>query len=127
MFRRMIVLACVGLAIVASPAFADCQWQSQMKHGTETASRALGGCSVRAGSAARSLRITCPPDHSASLTYLFAGTHKVKGKLRVGIDGWGNAELKSRVRVDGSSIRITLTVSGGVRQVNSVSVVYYAN
>ena len=54
-------------------------------------------------------------------------THKVKGKLRVGIDGWGKAKLESKVRVDGSSIRITLTVSGGVRQVNSVSVVYYAN
>jgi hypothetical protein len=128
MFRRMIVLACVGLAVVASPAFADCQWQSAMKHGTATTSRALGGCSGHAGSLAGSLRITCPPGHSASLTYVFAGIHNVHGTPAAGIDAFGMARLKSKVTVKSSSIRITLTVSGaGMRQINSVSVVYYAH
>jgi hypothetical protein len=128
MFRRMIVLACVGLAVAASPAFADCHWQSQMKHGTATASRALGRCSVRAGSLAGSLRITCPPGRSASLTYLFAGTHDVRGTPAAGIDVSGTARLQSKVTVESSSIRITLTVSGaGVKQVNSVSVAYYSH
>jgi hypothetical protein len=127
MFRRTILLATVGLALAATPALADCQWQSQMKQGTATASRALGACTVRAGSHAGSLRVTCPSHHSASLTYLFAGTHKVYGHARVGIDAWGSAKLSSAIKASSSSIQVTLTVSAGTTQVDSVSVCYYAH
>jgi hypothetical protein len=125
---RTILLAMVGLALAASPALADCQWHSQMKQGTATASRAIGVCSVRAGSHAGSLRVTCPPHHGASLTYLFAGNYKVYGHARVGIDAWGTAKLHSAVKASSSSIQVTLTVSGGgTTQVDSVSVGYYAH
>lgn len=128
MFRRTFVLALVGLAVTASPALADYQWHSHMKHGTATASRTAGGCSIRAGWDPGSLRITCPSHHSASLTYLFPDSRGVHGRLRVGIDGWGSAKLKSAFKTDRSSIRVTLTVSGpGTRQVDSVSIGYYGH
>jgi hypothetical protein len=128
MFRRTFVLAAVGLAVTASPALADYHWHSQMKHGSATASRSAGGCSMRAGSDAGSLRITCPSHHSATLSYVFPGSHRVHGHPRAGVDGWGSAKLKSAVKVAGSSVTITLTVSGGgTRQVDSVSVGYYAH
>jgi hypothetical protein len=131
MFRRSILMATVGLALAASPALANCQWHSQMKQGTATASRAPGKCSVSADSHSQwgSLRVTCPPGtHKASLTYLFPGTHNVYGHARVGIDAWGSAKLSSVVKVSSSSILVTLTVSGpGTTQVDSVSVGYYAH
>ena len=128
MLRRTILLAMFALALAASPALADCHWHSQMKQGTATASRAMGACSARAGSHAGSLRVTCPPHRSASLTYLFAGNHKVHGDARVGIDASGTAKVGSAVKVSRSSIQVTVTVSGGgTTQVDSVSVGYYAD
>jgi hypothetical protein len=130
MFRRSILMATVGLALAASPALADCQWHSQMKQGTATASRASGGCSVRAESHWHwgSLRVTCPPKQHASLTYLFSGTHNVYGHARVGIGAWGTARLSSAVKVSSSSLRVTLTVNGpGTTQVDFVSVGYYGH
>ena len=127
MFRRSILMAIVGLALAASPALADCQWHSQMKQGTTTASRVMGACSARAGSHAGSLRVRCPSGHKASLTYLFSGTHNVYGHARIGVDAWGSAKLSSLLRVSSSSIRVTVTVSGGTTQVDSVSIGYYAH
>jgi hypothetical protein len=128
MFRRSILMAMVGLALAASPALADCQWHSQMKHATATASRVVGGCTLHAGSDAGSLRVKCPSGHKASLTYLFSGTHKVYGQPRAGIDASGTATLNSKLKVSSSSIQITLTVSGaGSTQVDSVSIGYYAH
>jgi hypothetical protein len=128
MFRRSILMATIGLALMASPALADCQWHSQMKQGTATASRALGKCSVRAGSYAGSLQVTCPKHHQGSLTYVFSGTHNFYGHARVGIAAWGTAKLTSDVTASSSSIRVTLTVHGaGTTQVGFVSVGYYAH
>jgi hypothetical protein len=128
MLRRSIILATVVLALAASPALAHCQWHSQMKQGTATASRAMGSCSAHTGTHAGSLRVTCPSHHSASLTYLFSGSYKVYGHARVGIDAWGTAKLSSVVKVSSSSIQVTLTVPGGATtQVDSVSVGYYAH
>jgi hypothetical protein len=128
MFRRILVLALVGLAVTASPALADYWWHSHMKQGSATASRTPGKCSIRAGWDPGSLRITCPPRHSASLTYLFPDSQRVHGQLRVGTYGWGTAKLTSAFKTDGSSIRVTLTVSGsGSRQVDSVSIGYYGH
>jgi hypothetical protein len=127
MFRRSILMAIVGLALAASPALADCQWHSQMKQGTATASRVIGACSARAGSHAGALRVRCRSGHKASLTYLFSGTQRFYGHARVGVDAWGTASLSSVVKVSSSSIRVTVTVSGGTTQVNSVSVGYYAH
>ena len=128
MFRRSILTATVGLALLASPALANCQWHSQMKQGSATASRDHGKCSVRAGSHAGSLRVKCPAGRHASLTYLFSGTYNVYGHARVGIDAWGTARRSRVVKVSSSSIRVTLTVYGsGTTQVDSVSVGYYAH
>jgi hypothetical protein len=129
MFRRSILMATVGLALLASPALASCHWHSQMKLGTATASRNVGkGCSVRAGSHWGSLWVTCSPKHHASLTYLFSGTRKVYGQARVGIDAWGTAKLTNVVKASSSSIQVTVTVSGsGTTLVDSVSVGYYAH
>jgi hypothetical protein len=129
MFRRSILMAIVGLALAASPALADCQWHSQMKLGTATASRSAGtGCSVRASSHWGSLWVTCSKNHHASLTYVFSGTHNFYGHARVGIDAWGWAKLNSTTKASSSSIQVTLTVSGpGTTLVNSVSVGYYAH
>jgi hypothetical protein len=128
MFRRSLVLALIGLAVTASPALADYWWHSHMQEGSATASRTPGKCSIRAGGDPGSLRITCPSNHNASFTYLFPDSHGVHGHLRVGTDGWGTAKLTSAAKIDGSSIRVTLTVSGsGTRQVDSVSIGYYGD
>lgn len=128
MFRRIFVLAVVGLVVTASPALAAYRWHSQMKQGSATTSRKAGGCSIRAGSDAGSLRIACASHHSASLTYVFPHSHGLHGDPSVGIDSWGTAKLKSAVKVSRASIQVTLTVSGpGTRQVDSVSVGYYAD
>lgn len=128
MFRRSLVMALIALAVTASPALADYWWHSHMKQGSATASRTPGKCSIRAGSDPGSLSITCPSNHSASLGYLFPASQGVHGHLRVGIDGWGTAKVASAVKTDGSSIQVTLTVSGsGTRQVDSVSIGYYGH
>jgi hypothetical protein len=127
MFRRSILIATVGLALLASPALANCQWHSQMKQGSATASRDAGKCSVHTGSHWHwgTLQITCSGTQHATLTYLFSGAHNVYGHARVGIDAWGSAKLSRVVKVSSSSIRVTVTVSGGTTQVDSVSVGYY--
>ena len=50
------------------------------------------------------------------------------GSCGSGLYGWGTAKLTSASKTDGSSIRVTLTVSGsGSRQVDSVSIGYYGH
>jgi hypothetical protein len=127
MLRQTIILAVAGLAIAATPALAACQWHSQMKDGSATSARATGACSVGAGSHAGSLRVTCASHHSASLTYLFAGAHGVKGQPTAGVAAAGGAKVQRTVKVTGSDIEVTVTVSGGSAQLNSVSVGYYAH
>jgi hypothetical protein len=128
MLRRTILLAMVGLAVAATPALASCHWYAQMKNGSATTSRALGKCSVRPGDHHGFVWVTCPSHRSATLTYVFASTDKVKGQPRAGIAAWGDAKVGSAVTVTGSSIRVTVTVSGaGTTEVAFVSVGYYAD
>jgi len=51
----------------------------------------------------------------------------VYGHARIGVDAWGSAKLSSVLKVSSSSIRVTVTVSGGTTQVDSVSIGYYAH
>jgi hypothetical protein len=127
MLKRTILLAMVGLAVAATPALASCHWYAQMKKGSATTSRTLGKCSLRAGDHHGSVRVTCPSHRSATLTYVFTSTHKVKGQPRAGIAASGDAKVGSAVTVTGSSIHVTVTVSGGTTEVGSVSVGYYAD
>jgi hypothetical protein len=127
MIRRTLALAAVALAVTASPALASLQWYSQMKYGSDTASRSAGGCTISSGWIARSLRVQCPARHHATLTYSFPCHSKVSGTPRVGVSGDGSATIRSQVSVGKTAIKVTVTVSGqGSAQVNSVSVGYYA-
>lgn len=126
MLKRTILLAMVGLAVAATPALASCHWYAQMKKGSATTSRTLGKCSLRAGHHG-SVRVTCPSHRSATLTYVFTSTHKVKGQPRAGIAAWGDAKVGSAVTVTGSSIHVKVTVSSGTADVAFVSVGYYGD
>jgi hypothetical protein len=101
MFRRTIILAVAALAMAATPALA-CQWHSQMKAGSATSARAAGACSV-------------------------GGARGVKGQPTAGVAEAGSAKVRRAVKVTGGDIAVTVTVSGGSTQLNSVSVGYYAH
>jgi hypothetical protein len=133
MVRRTIALALAGLAIAAPPALATYtpQWHSQMQDATHTASRTAGGCSIRPGWH-QSLIVACAGKHAASLVYAFPvsssgrGPAKVQGKPTSGVSWWGRADVHRSVNVAGDTLRVTVTVSNGTAQLNSVSVGYYA-
>jgi hypothetical protein len=125
MLRRPRALAAVALAVTASPALASVQWHSQMKYGSDTASRSAGGCTISPGWLPHSLRIDCPSHHHATLTYAFTCHDGVNQTPRVGVYGYGSS-IRSQVSVGTKTIRVTLTVSGSRSQVNSVGVGYYS-
>jgi hypothetical protein len=133
MVRRTIALALAGLAIAAPPALAQhgAQWHSQMKNATDTASRTAGGCSIKAGWHG-SLVVRCDSRHTATLVYSFpvshsgSGSGKVQGTPTSGVSWWGGADVHRSVRVAADTLRVTVTVSSGTAQLNSVSVGYYA-
>jgi hypothetical protein len=130
MLRRTITLALAGLAIAAPSAFADSHWNAQMKNGAETASRTAGGCSLTAGRY-QSLIVACDSRHTATLVYAFAIHGKIKGTPTSGVSfrRWGHrhADVDSRVKVAGDTLRVTVTVAGGTAQLNSVNVGYYSH
>lgn len=125
MLRRTLALAAVALAVTASPALASRQWHSQMKHGSDTASRSAGGCTLSPGWMPHSLRIDCPSHHHATLTYVFPCHDGVYGQPRVGVFGYGTS-IRDQVSDSKRTIQVTLTVSGSGSQVNSVGVGYYS-
>jgi hypothetical protein len=133
MVRRTIALALAGLAIAAPPALANytALWHSQMKNATDTASRTAGGCSIKRGWHG-SLVVACAGKHTASLVYVFPVSHsgpgpgKVQGKPTSGVSWWGRADVHRSVKVAVDTLRVTVTVSNGTAQLNSVSVGYYA-
>jgi hypothetical protein len=133
MVRRTIALALAGLALAAPPALADhgAQWHSQMKSAADTASRTAGGCSIKAGWH-QSLVVACTRKQTASLVYAFPVSHsgqgpgKVQGTPTCGVSWWGRANVHRSVKVVSGTLRVTVTVSDGTAQLNSVSVGYYA-
>jgi hypothetical protein len=126
MLRRMIVLALAGIAVSAPPALASLHWNSQMKHGSATASRKAGGCTFAAGSQVGSLLVTCGTHEYAKLTYVFSSSKTVQGKATRAVSRTGRAGVQSTVSVKGTLLTVTVTVSGaGSAQVNTVSVGYY--
>jgi len=124
MVRRSLALAAMVLAVTASPALASRQWHSQMKYGSDTASRSDGGCTISPGWIVKSLRVECPAHHHATLTYAFTCHDGVHGQPRVGIYGYGT--IRVQVSVSKKTIWVTLTVSGSGSQVNAVGVGYYS-
>ncbi len=133
MLRRTIALALAGLAIAAPPALANhhAQWHSQMKDAPETASRSAGGCTVKPGWH-DSLFVTCDRRHTATFVYVFPISHSGPGPGRIqgtptsGVSWWGRAAVHRSVKVARSTLRVTVTVTDGTAQLNSVSVGYYA-
>jgi hypothetical protein len=136
MFRRTIALALAGLALAAPPALAHSNWNSQMKHATETASRAAGGCSIKPGWQHGSLLVTCDSRHTATLVYSFPIGHSshdhgghghggIQGTPTSGVSWWGHATVHHSVKVAGGTLRVTVTVTRGTAVLSSVSVGYY--
>ena len=136
MFRRTITLAMAGLALAAPPALADhhhhhAQWHSQMTAGADTASRPAGGCSIKPGWN-HTLLVTCPSRHTATLVYAFPVSHSghghgaVQGTPTSAVSWWGRAHVHHGVKFAGNTLRVTVTVTDGTAQLNSVSVGYYA-
>ena len=134
MLRRTIALALAGLAIAAPPALAKHhapQWHSQMTGAAETASRSAGGCTIKPGWN-NSLLVTCSSRNTATFVYVFPISHSGRGPGRVqgtptsGVSWWGRADVHRGVKVAGDTLRVTVTVTDGTAQLNSVSVGYYA-
>ena len=135
MFRRTIALALAGLALAAPPALADhhhhAQWHSQMTAGADTASRSAGGCSIKPGWH-ETLLVTCAGRHTATLVYAFPVGRSghvygaVQGTPTSAVSWWGRAHVRHGVKVAGNTLRVTVTVTDGTAQLNSVSVGYYA-
>jgi hypothetical protein len=127
MIRRTIALALAGLAIAAPPALAHSQWNSQMKNGSDTASRSTGGCTVKAGWH-HSLVVTCNSRHTATFVYAFPIGHggQVHGTPTSGVSSWGRADVHRTVKVSGGMLRVTVTVTDGMAILYTVSVGYYA-
>lgn len=137
MLRRTITLALAGLALAAPPALADhhhhTQWHSQMKVATDTASRAAGGCTVKPGWN-HSLLVTCSSRDTATFVYVFPVSHSGSGPGRVqgtptsGVSWWGRhgTDVHDSVKVAGTTLRETVTVTDGFAQLFTVNVGYYA-
>jgi hypothetical protein len=136
MLRRTIALALAGLAVAAPPALAHSQWNALMTYGADTASRTAGGCSLTPGWY-QSLIVTCDSRHTATLVYVFAIRHSghghggIQGQPTSGVSlrrwGHGHADVHSSVKVAGDTLRVTVTVSDGTIQLNSVNVGYYTH
>jgi hypothetical protein len=127
MLRRTIALALAGLAIAAPPALAHSHWNSQMKDGTQTASRTAGGCSIKPGWYHGSLLVSCDSTHTATLTYDFPIGHGgTKGTPWCGVSRWGYADVHHSVKVSGSTLRVTVAVKDGTAVLSTVSVGYYS-
>jgi hypothetical protein len=128
MVRRTAILGVVVFALMAGSAFAATTWHTQMKDGSATASRSTSKCTVGAGSASGSLRVTCKAGGKATLHYLFTSAAPVLGKASSSVDAasTGSTSVGSTVSVGVQSLRVTVTVAGaGSAQVSSVSVGYY--
>jgi hypothetical protein len=128
MIRRTIALALAGLAVAAPPALADhhAHWHSQMKASTQTASRSNGGCAVKPGWH-YSLLVTCSSRQTATFVYVFPlGHDHVHGTPTSGVSSWGRAAIHRGVKVAGTTLRMTVTVTDGMAQLSSVNVGYYA-
>ena len=130
MVRRTIALALAGLAVAAPPALADHhhqpQWHSQMKDAVDTTSRSDGGCTVKAGWH-HTLLVTCNSRQTATFVYVFPlGHDQVHGTPTSGVCSWGRADIHRGVKVAGTTLRMTVTVTDGMAQLSSVNVGYYA-
>lgn len=129
MVRRTIALALAGLALAATPALAGTHWNSQMKDATQTASRSAGGCGIHPGSRRGSLLVTCGGGHTATLVYTFPLGHhhhnRVHGTPTCGVSRDGNAQVRGHVKVSGSSLKVTVTVTHGKARLDTISVGYY--
>jgi hypothetical protein len=125
------MLASLVLALSAAPALADnCQYHlhSQMVSGSQTSSRQSGGCSIASSRGA--LTVGCRGREKATLVYTFStGRYAVHGTPM----GWPYAsrsyhtDVEVSAKVSGTTIRVTVTVSGGTATIDSVCVGYYAS
>jgi hypothetical protein len=125
MLRRTIALALAGLAVAAPPALGSPpHWNSQVKNGAATASRAGDGCTFDASSPKGTLTVSCPRHRSATLTYVFTTQHRPLGTATSAISAYGWAYVSGRVESSGKSLRVTVRVWGSAT-LNTVSVEYY--
>lgn len=126
------MLATLALGLSSAPALADgyqYHLHTQMLSGSQTSSRQSGGCSITSYRGA--LTVGCRGSEKATLVYTFStGGHAVHGTPM----GWAYATRSYHTEVDVSArtsgtttIRVTLTVSGGTATIGSVCVGYYAS
>jgi hypothetical protein len=128
MVRRTAILGLVVFAVMAGSALAATTWHTQMKDGSATLSRSASKCTVGAGSAGGSLRVTCKAGGKATLRYVFTAGKAIMGTPSSSVDALssGSASAKSSAKVSGKSLYVTVTVAGaGSVQVSSVGVGYY--
>jgi hypothetical protein len=124
--RRIIMLSTLVLALSAAPAFAYTPTlHTQMATGSETSSR-NGSCGVTAGPHG-SLAVACQGKQKETLAYTFSsGSHAVHGHAMTLPYVIGRAHVSFSTTVSGSTIRVTVTVTGGTLNVGSIWVTYYA-
>jgi hypothetical protein len=124
--RRIIMLSTAVLALSAAPAFAYTPTlHTRMATGSESSSRA-GKCGVTAGTHG-SLAVGCQGTQKETLTYTFSsGSHPVYGHAMALPYVTGRAHVSFSTTVSGSTIRVTVTVTGGTLNVGSIWVTYYA-
>lgn len=126
MLRRITLLSTLVLALSAAPAFAYTPTlHTQMATGSESSSRA-GNCAITPGTHG-SIAVACQGKQKETLTYTFSsGGHPVHGHAMALPYVGGRAHVSYATKVGGSTIRVTVTVSGGTLVVGSIWVTYYA-
>jgi hypothetical protein len=126
MLRRITLLALAGMALAASPALAECHWNSQMKDASQTASRSPGGCSISAvGSRPGPLSVTCGHREHATLVYSFPIRKGavITGKPWCGVTS--SLPLTCTWKISRAALLVTIPVKEGRVRISTISVGYY--
>jgi hypothetical protein len=125
MLRRTIALALAGLAVAAPPALGSPpHWNSQVKNGAATTSRAGDGCTFSADPASGALTVSCARHRSATLVYVFTTKRHPWGQATYAISASPWAHVWGLATTPGKSVRLTVTVHG-TATVDTVSVGFY--